>query len=135
MEKQFITEARRLQKLAGIITESQINENNPLYGNDVEEFFRNLLDSYYEGFQEWDISDLDSTSDGGKVEKFDVSYDEFGDDYPYEDLDYDVEFEAEGPYDENERSIKGQVTVEPGEDGLLFSIYYSPEEVKAWDRD
>jgi hypothetical protein len=27
MKKQFITEAARLQKLAGIITESQINEN------------------------------------------------------------------------------------------------------------
>ena len=133
MKKQFITEATRLQKLAGIITESQINENNPLYGNDVEEFFKNLLDSYYEGFQEWDITDLDSTPDGGKIEKFNVSYDEFGDDYPYEDLDHDIEFEAEGPYDNNERSVKGQVTVEPGEDSLLFSVYYSPEEVKAWD--
>ena len=109
------------------------NTNSSLYGNDVEEFFRNLLDSHYEGFEEWDINNLDSTPDGGKIEKFDVSYDEFGDDYPYEDLDYDVEFEAEGPYDENERSVKGQVTVEPGEDSLLFSIYYSPEEVKAWD--
>ena len=107
--------------------------NNSLYGNDVEEFFKNLLDSYYEGFEEWDINSLDSTSDGGKIEKFDVSYDEFGDDYPYEDLDYDVEFEAEGPYDINEKNVKGQVTVEPTEDSLSFSIYYSPEEVKAWD--
>ena len=107
--------------------------NNSLYGNDVEEFFKNLLDSYYEGFEEWDINSLDSTSDGGKIEKFDVSYDEFGDDYPYEDLDYDVEFEAEGPYDANEKSVKAQVTVEPTEDSLSFSIYYSPEEVKAWD--
>jgi hypothetical protein len=107
--------------------------NNSLYGNDVEEFFKNLLDSYYEGFEEWDINSLDSTSDGGKIEKFDVSYDEFGDDYPYEDLDYDVEFEAEGPYDANEKSVKAQVTVEPTEDSLSFSIYYSPEEVKNWD--
>lgn len=121
--KKYLAESRLLKE----------NTNSSLYGNDVEEFFRNLLDSYYEGFQEWDINDLDSTSDGGKVEKFDVSYDEFGNDYPYEDLDYDVEFEAEGPYDSNERSVKGQVIVEPGEDGLLFSIYYSPEEVKAWD--
>ena len=133
MKKQFITEAARMQKLAGIITESQINENNSLYGSDIEEFFKNLLDSYYEGFEEWDINDLESTSDGGKIEKFNVSYDEFGDDYPYEDLDYDVEFEAEGPYDANEKSVKAQVTVEPTEDSLSFSIYYSPEEVKAWD--
>jgi hypothetical protein len=133
MKKPLNEEFKRMQTLAGI-NENEVNKNNSLYGNDVKEFFKNLLDSYYEGFEEWDINNLESTSDGGKIEKFNVSYDKFGDDYPYEDLDYDVKFEAEGPYDINEKSVKGQVTVEPTEDSLSFSIYYTPEEVKNWDK-
>ena len=47
MKKQFITETSRMQKLAGILTESQINENESPQLTDQE---RSYLDDEIEKF-------------------------------------------------------------------------------------
>lgn len=48
MKKQFITEATRLQKLAGIIAESQINENRGTFSTPEE--LANFLNQHKEEF-------------------------------------------------------------------------------------
>lgn len=134
MKKQLINEVRRMQELAGILNENLDPNMN------IIEYAKILVDSYYEGVEEWDLNNLPSTKDGGKMEKFEVSYEaaeaDFGGEYPFEDLDQDVKFKVEEIFsydDETDKTVKGLVTVIPGEEGLKFSIYYSPEQVNAWN--
>jgi hypothetical protein len=133
MKKQLINEIKRMQQLAGILTEG-LDPNMSII-----EYAKILVDSYYEGLPEWDLNDLESTKDDGKIEKFEVSYEDadfdFNGEYPFEDLDQDVKFEFKEIFDKDgiDKTVKGLVTLVPGEEGLEFSIYYSPKQVSDWN--
>jgi hypothetical protein len=87
MKKQFITEAARLQKLAGIITESQYRELNE---NKVWDFTKYIPNFDVKDLKIGDIikSDNNSGSDTSKVLKItNIEPDEY---YP-EQINYDVQ--------------------------------------------
>lgn len=85
MKKQFITEATRMQKLAGIITESeykQLNENQ--IPQDVEEFLNGMIDlEIPEDVEEgeeisgvWDANEYtDDEAYGESANEFKTAYD------------------------------------------------------------
>jgi hypothetical protein len=59
MKKEFINEAKRFQKLAGIITESQLNENGAAY---FEKIWDMYMKHVMEDLRSGDITDEESES-------------------------------------------------------------------------
>ena len=102
MKIQFITEATRLQKLAGIITESQINENEEaiqmadFLNQHYDEAFNKIVKPVIDEYIEDGIEDYDDVTPGefGLDPEFHEGW------FPSKDSDFEegARFDVDSPY-------------------------------------